>query len=146
MDAERPVDQYVQVRDIRTRYWSMGVGNSYVLLLHGLGGHLENWEPNIAALAWGRQVFALDLVGFGRTDKPPGRHSIPFLVDFRHIEPRRHAAVLHAERQSRGHGRLAGSGLYVIVVRAIKQDGAMEVKTLKQVIINRFSADNTLVN
>jgi len=82
MDTPRPVDQYVQVRDIRTRYWSMGVGNSYVILLHGLGGHVEKWEPNIAALAWGRQVFAIDLIGFGRTDKPAGRHSIPFLVEF----------------------------------------------------------------
>jgi 4,5:9,10-diseco-3-hydroxy-5,9,17-trioxoandrosta-1(10),2-diene-4-oate hydrolase len=82
MDLQRPVDQYVQVRDIRTRFWSLGVGNSYAILLHGLGGHVENWAPNIAALAWGRQVFALDLVGFGRTDKPAGRHSIPFLVEF----------------------------------------------------------------
>ena len=60
----------------------MGVGNSYAILVHGLGGHIEDWEPNIAALAWGRQVFALDLVGFGRSDKPAGRHSIPFLVEF----------------------------------------------------------------
>jgi len=44
------------------------------------------------------------------------------------------------------NGKMAGSGLYVAVVRAIKQDGALEVKTLKLVIINKFSSDNSVVN
>jgi flagellar hook assembly protein FlgD len=44
------------------------------------------------------------------------------------------------------NGKMAGSGLYVIVVRAIKQDGAMETRILKSVIINRYSSDNSTVN
>jgi flagellar hook assembly protein FlgD len=43
-------------------------------------------------------------------------------------------------------GRMASSGLYVAVVRAIKADGAMETRILKSVIINRYSSDNSIVN
>jgi hypothetical protein len=44
------------------------------------------------------------------------------------------------------NGKMAGSGLYVMVVRAIKKDGAMEVKTLKLAIINKVQADNAVIN
>jgi flagellar hook assembly protein FlgD len=44
------------------------------------------------------------------------------------------------------NGSPAGSGLYVMVVRAVKKDGAAEVRTLKLVIINKFQADSIVVN
>jgi flagellar hook assembly protein FlgD len=43
-------------------------------------------------------------------------------------------------------GGAASSGLYVAVVRAVKEDGSGEVKILKIVIINRFDAENNAVN
>jgi len=75
-------DQYVEVGNIRTRYWALGDDKSSAILLHGLGGYIENWEDNVAALAQGRRVYALDLVGFGRSDKPQVRYSIPYLTEF----------------------------------------------------------------
>ena len=84
MAAQRPDDQYVEVGDIRTRYWSVGERGSAVLLLHGLGGYIENWEDNTEALAQEHCVYALDLVGFGRSEKPEVRYTIPYLTSFVH--------------------------------------------------------------
>lgn len=43
-------------------------------------------------------------------------------------------------------GRMASSGFYTAVVRVLKPDGAMEVRILKPVIINRYSSGNNNVN
>lgn len=84
MSKQLPKDQYVQVGNIRTRFWVLGDGQSSAILLHGLGGYLENWEDNVAAIAQSRRVYALDLVGFGRSDKPHVKYSIPYLTEFVH--------------------------------------------------------------
>ncbi|MGB7087138.1 MAG: alpha/beta fold hydrolase [Phormidesmis sp.] len=39
------------------------------LLLHGAGSSLEQWRENLTALAQERPVYALDLLGFGRSQK-----------------------------------------------------------------------------
>ena len=82
MLKQRPKDRYVHVGNIRTRYWILGDGSSTAILLHGLGGYLENWEDNIAALAQVCRVFALDLAGFGRSDKPQVEYTIQYLAEF----------------------------------------------------------------
>jgi pimeloyl-ACP methyl ester carboxylesterase len=42
-----------------------------ILLIHGVGGWAENWRPVMGALAaTGRQVIALDLPGFGQSERP----------------------------------------------------------------------------
>jgi pimeloyl-ACP methyl ester carboxylesterase len=43
-----------------------------VLLLHGLGGSTFTWRHIMPALARSHRVIALDLKGFGRSDKPFG--------------------------------------------------------------------------
>lgn len=63
-------DRYVDIGNVHTRYWTAGEKGSVVILLHGVGCHVEFWEKNIAALAQEHRVFAIDIVGFGRTDKP----------------------------------------------------------------------------
>jgi 4,5:9,10-diseco-3-hydroxy-5,9,17-trioxoandrosta-1(10),2-diene-4-oate hydrolase len=60
----------------------LGTGTPPLILIHGLGGYLENWEPNVPALAQARRVYAVDLVGFGRSDKPQVDYSIPYFVAF----------------------------------------------------------------
>jgi 3-oxoadipate enol-lactonase len=47
-----------------------------VLLLHGLGSCLLDWELQVPALAERYTVVAVDLRGHGRSDKPPGPYSI----------------------------------------------------------------------
>jgi pimeloyl-ACP methyl ester carboxylesterase len=82
MSEQQLKDQYIKVGNIKTRYWALGDGSSTVILIHGFVGYIENWEDNITALAQGRKVYALDLPGFGRSDKPEARFSIPYFADF----------------------------------------------------------------
>ncbi len=44
-----------------------------VLLIHGFGACKEHWRHNLPPLSGSRPVFALDLVGFGASSKPPSR-------------------------------------------------------------------------
>lgn len=41
-----------------------------VLLIHGFGASIGHWRHNIPALAKVSRVYALDLIGFGGSDKP----------------------------------------------------------------------------
>jgi len=48
-----------------------GAERDPIVLIHGVGGWAENWRPVIAALAsTGRRVVALDLPGFGQSERP----------------------------------------------------------------------------
>jgi len=64
-----PEDRYTNVLDINTRYWQSGSAGDVVVLIHGLGGCIENWMTNINVLGEHYRVFAFDLVGFGRSEK-----------------------------------------------------------------------------
>lgn len=76
-------DRYVDVKGIRTRYWQMGESGPPVILVHGLGASVEYWVRNVAAFAGHFRVYAVDIVGFGRTDKPPGfDYSFDNVADF----------------------------------------------------------------
>ncbi len=44
-----------------------------VVLIHGFGASLRHWRHNVSPLAEVAEVFALDLLGFGASDKPPSR-------------------------------------------------------------------------
>ncbi len=66
-----PQDRYVKVGNINTRFWQAGDTGSAVVMVHGTGGSIENWERNINVLAGRYRVYAMDLLGFGRTDKLP---------------------------------------------------------------------------
>ena len=59
----------------RIRYCQAGDPGceSVVLLIHGFGASIGHWRHNIPALAQQAEVFALDLLGFGASAKPPSR-------------------------------------------------------------------------
>lgn len=44
-----------------------------MLLIHGFGASQQHWRHTIPALARRAEVFAIDLLGFGASDKPPSR-------------------------------------------------------------------------
>ena len=46
---------------------------SSVVLIHGFGACKEHWRNNVEVLGENRQVFALDLIGFGASEKPRSR-------------------------------------------------------------------------
>ena len=80
-------DQFVRVGNINTRYWQAGASGSAVILLHGIGCSVLEWHSNLAALAAHHRVFAIDLLGFGLSDKPQDetygmRRLAQFTLDF----------------------------------------------------------------
>ena len=82
MLVETPQDKYIQVGQINTRYWTSGSKGSIVILLHGIGSSVETWMYNISALAQQHRVYAVDLVGAGRSDKPQVTYSLIYLAQF----------------------------------------------------------------
>ena len=85
MDLPTYDDRYVEVGGKKIRYWDQGEGPA-VVLVHGLAASVEFWVYNIGALGSPHRVVALDLLGFGRSDKEIGEFSLPysasFLMDF----------------------------------------------------------------
>ena len=80
--SQLPKDEYINVDGINTRYWSAGKESKpAVILIHGFGASVEIWQHNILALSKGYRVYALDLVGFGCSDKPDVDYSPTFLVN-----------------------------------------------------------------
>lgn len=69
-DVEQFEDKFVKVGDLNVRYWTMGESGPPVILVHGLGASVEFWVRNIPILARHYRVYAVDIVGFGRSDKP----------------------------------------------------------------------------
>ena len=83
--ATLETDHFLQVSDFRTHYQRAGNGPP-LILIHGLGGSLRWWRPNIGAMAAIRTVYAVDLPGHGLSDKPPISYGLPlarsFLLNF----------------------------------------------------------------
>ncbi|MGD1151539.1 MAG: alpha/beta fold hydrolase [Syntrophales bacterium] len=77
-----PQDKYITIGNIKTRYWAEGDKGSNVVLIHGLGASADIWMHNISALAEGYRVYAPDLVGFGRSDKPEVKYSPSYMAAF----------------------------------------------------------------
>ncbi len=64
-------DKYANIDGYRIRYVEQGdKSNKHILLIHGLGGSIMSWGSNIPYLAESFHVVALDLLGFGKSDKP----------------------------------------------------------------------------
>lgn len=63
-------DRYVDIMGLRTRYRQVGTSGPVVLLVHGIYSSIEDWQGNIGPLAERYRVWAVDLPGCGRTDKP----------------------------------------------------------------------------
>ena len=91
-----PVDgTFLTVEGTRVRYLDVGEGPP-VVLLHGFASSIENWTAVIPALKQKHRVLALDLKGFGWTDRPVGDYS-----------PAAQAAMVRALMKERGIDKAA---------------------------------------
>ncbi|WP_010479066.1 alpha/beta fold hydrolase [Acaryochloris sp. CCMEE 5410] len=77
-----PEDRYVKVGSVKTRYWQMGDSGSAVILLHGGGGYIELWKYNIFELAKHHRIYAFDMVGAGRSERPNTDYTYDFMAQF----------------------------------------------------------------
>jgi len=50
-----------------------------ILFIHGLGGYKENWEENLGYFAASHRAIAVDLPGFGHSEK---RADLPYGIEF----------------------------------------------------------------
>ena len=60
--------EVIEVDGQKLRYLDVGEGDP-VVLIHGFGSAIEAWAPVLPALKAGHRVVALDLPGFGKSDK-----------------------------------------------------------------------------
>ena len=77
-DAPAIPGQYWQWRDRKIYYVCAGDPNPKkppLLLVHGFGASTDHWRKNIEGLKEDVQVWAIDLLGFGRSEKPDIQYS-----------------------------------------------------------------------
>jgi pimeloyl-ACP methyl ester carboxylesterase len=81
---------FVDIGSLRVHHMHGGHG-SPVVFIHGLGssGYME-WRFTLEPTAERHRVYAPDLPGYGRTEKPRARYTIPYFARFveRYIENR----------------------------------------------------------
>ena len=91
---------WLEMGSLRVHHMHGGRG-SPVLFIHGLGssGYIE-WRFNLEAVSDRHRVYAPDLPGFGRSEKPRARYGIAYFTRFieRYMEDRglRSAAIVGA--------------------------------------------------
>jgi pimeloyl-ACP methyl ester carboxylesterase len=73
---------FINLGALRVHHMHGGHGSA-VLFIHGLGssGYME-WRRNLEPAALRHRVFSPDLPGFGRTEKPRVRYSVPYFARF----------------------------------------------------------------
>ena len=62
-------------RGVRIAWESSGAGEP-VLFLHGLGGSMHDWEPQVPDFSARYRVIRLDVRGHGSSDKPGGKYEV----------------------------------------------------------------------
>ncbi|MCY4489303.1 MAG: alpha/beta hydrolase [Deltaproteobacteria bacterium] len=104
-------EKFVDVDGIRTRYFEKGSGENLVLIHGGVFGSNDaadcslDWGLNFDALAQWFHVYAMDKLGQGLTDNPPGDDAYTMAATVRHaigfLEALKLGAV-HVVGHSRG--------------------------------------------
>lgn len=119
--SQQPADStvhFVTVMGAKMYYIDRGTG-PVVVLIHGLGDQASVWKSSIDPLAKEYRVIALDLIGFGHSDKPPFEYRPETLVDFLDGFLR----ALHIDRVSLVGNSLGG---HVAALYALEHRGTVE--------------------
>ena len=70
-----PPRQTVTASGHQIAYYEAGKGAT-VILIHGLGADARHWSNNIGPLSEAHRVIAIDLLGYGHSDKPIMRYTV----------------------------------------------------------------------
>ena len=103
-----PEDRFVRIGGQLVHVEQAGNRGEPILLIHGFGGSAYSWRKVIPALAADHRVFAVDLNGFGYTQRPKSRESYTRAGQARLV-----LAVMDALGLERAHvfGHSYGGGL-----------------------------------
>lgn len=74
-------EKYAEVYGFRIHYSEAGTGDP-LILLHGLWGGSNEWQPVIASLSRTNRVIAMDFIGFHNSDKPETQYHNALLAQF----------------------------------------------------------------
>jgi pimeloyl-ACP methyl ester carboxylesterase len=69
---------HLRVDGIEIAFSDAGVGSPTLLLIHGLGSYMPVWQRNLDALSAQHRVVAIDLPGYGKSDKGNFEYSMAF--------------------------------------------------------------------
>jgi pimeloyl-ACP methyl ester carboxylesterase len=92
-----------------------------LVLIHGLGDEADTWRHVFTPLAERYRVLALDLPGFGRSDKPRRTYSLPFLRD---------TVVALMDAAGVGAAALMGHSLGAIIAQSVALEHPQRVTAL----------------
>ncbi len=70
----------IKVFGCTLRYYDVGSGPP-LILIHGIGGDADDWAFCLQALSSSHRVIALDMLGFGRSDKPHIEYTLGGFVE-----------------------------------------------------------------
>ncbi|MDA0747757.1 MAG: alpha/beta hydrolase [bacterium] len=68
---------FASINGVNLHYLTRGTGPEAIVFLHGFCQSSRFWEPTLEQLPDRFRGYALDLRGFGNSDKPKGPYSIP---------------------------------------------------------------------
>lgn len=76
---------FLERNQLNLFYFEAGIGKpNHILMIHGLGDEADTWRHVINPLAEEYHVLAIDLPGFGRSDKLNRDYSPQFFIDTLH--------------------------------------------------------------
>ena len=74
--------QYLQLKNnLQIAYIDEGIGETTLVFIHGLGSYLPSWKKNIDVLSKTNRCIALDLPGYGKSDKPVDQISLKLYAE-----------------------------------------------------------------
>jgi len=75
--------KFLEVEGLRVHAVDLGGSDKpRLLLVHGLGGSIESWREVLEDLSRLFHVTAVDLPGYGQSDKPDASYTMEFFADF----------------------------------------------------------------
>src|SRR5687768_2952058 len=74
-------EKFARLGTNKVAYVSEGEGGKAIVLIHGWGGSKGMWEKQVEDLRRDFRVVAVDLPGFGNSDKPETNYTMQFLAE-----------------------------------------------------------------
>ena len=123
--ASMPESRYLDAGGIRTHYVELGKGTP-TILIHGGGAGADcwgNWRTCMPLLAKNVRAIGVDLVGFGRSDKPDPK-TFTYSQDARDQQLAAFIEALDA-----GPVNLVGNGVVALLTHPDQEGGAATDRT-----------------